>query len=153
MRASAAVLLWLAFVGSGLAQTADAPISTATNAEEGEYLVDGNGMALYMFKADTRGRGSTEPRSACRDECLGEWPPFVVDAIPIGDAKVDGSLLGTVERDDGMLQATYNGWPLYYYFEDAEPGDIKGDDIEGFGEDWYLIGPHGARPGKEADDD
>lgn len=148
-----AAIAFVALAGSAYAQTAEAPITTAINAEEGEYLVDGSGMALYTFKADTQGGGTSAPASACVDECLGEWPPLVTDAAPVGDAKVDASLLGTLTRPDGLVQVTYNGWPLYYYFEDVEPGDIKGDDIEGFGEDWYLIGPHGARPGKDRHDD
>jgi len=153
MNAQLAVIALLTLAGAAYAQTAEAPISTAINAEEGEYLVDGRGMALYTFKADTQGRGASASASACVDECLGEWPPLVTDATPVGDAKVDVSLLGTLTRPDGIVQVTYNGWPLYYYFEDVAPGDIKGDDIEGFGEDWYLIGPQGARPGKKRDDD
>ena len=62
------------------------------------------------------------------------------------DLKLDASMLGTFLREDGTTQVTYNGWPLYYYYEDGKPGDILGDDIESFGEDWYLIGPHGDRP-------
>lgn len=148
-----AAMALIALAGPAHAQTAMAPLSTAINAEEGEYLVDGGGMALYTFKADTQGRGGAAPVSACEDDCLGEWPPLLADEAPSGDAKVDASLLGTLTRPDGMMQVTYNGWPLYYYFEDVEPGDIKGDDIDGFGEDWYLIGPLGTRPGKDRDDD
>ena len=143
----------LALVVPAAAQSAAAPISTAVNAEEGEYLVDGGGLALYTFKADTRGRGSAAPVSACDGDCLGEWPPLLVEGAPVGDGKVNAALLGTLTRADGTVQATYNGWPLYYYFEDFAAGDINGDDIESFGEDWYLIGPHGARPGKDAGDD
>ena len=136
------------------AQTADAPISTMVNPEEGEYLVDGSQMALYTFKADTQGKGSSAPVSACNDTgCVGTWPPLLVSDPPVGDAKVDAVMLGTMAREDGSLQVTYNGWPLYYYFEDFAPAEINGDDIESFGEDWYLIGPHGARPGKDRDDD
>lgn len=136
------------------AQTPDAPISTSVNSEEGEYLVDGSGMSLYLFKADTQGRGDSAPVSACNDgPCIGTWPPLLAEDAPVGDGKVDAAMLGTMTRDDGTTQVTYNGWPLYYYYEDAAAGDILGDDIESFGEDWYLIGPHGNRPGKDPDDD
>ena len=135
------------------AQTAEAPISTSVNSEEGEYLVDGGGMSLYLFKADAQGRGDKQPVSACNDgPCIGTWPPLLSDSAPAGDGKVDTEMLGTMTREDGTTQVTYNGWPLYYYYEDAGPGDILGDDIESFGEDWYLIGPHGNRPGKDRDD-
>ena len=43
------------------------------------------------------------------------------------------------------FQVTYNGWPLYFFVEDIQPGDINGHDIESFGEDWYLVGPNGDR--------
>ncbi|GLQ55906.1 COG4315 family predicted lipoprotein [Devosia nitrariae] len=139
--------------GSVLAQTTDAPLTTATNAEEGEYLVDASGMALYMFKADTRGVEGTPAASACEGDCLGVWPPLIVVDEPVGDAKVRAELLGTITRPDDLLQVTYNGWPLYYYAQDLAPGDINGDDIESFGEDWYLIGPNGNRPDRDDEED
>ncbi len=152
------LLIALAGLGAllepAIAQTANAALTTANNPEEGEYLVDAAGMALYTFKADTQGIGGASAKSACNDsECVGVWPPLIVTGVPVADHKVDQSLLGTITRDDGTVQVTYNGWPLYYYFEDYALGDINGDDIESFGEDWYLIGPHGDRPGKEARDE
>jgi predicted lipoprotein with Yx(FWY)xxD motif len=135
------------------AQTAEKPLSTMLSDEEGEYLVDGSGMSLYLFKADTRGTDGKSPTSACNNAaCTGTWPPLLSEA-PAADGKLNESLLGTFQREDGATQVTFNGWPLYYYYEDARPGDILGDDIESFGEDWYLIGPHGNRPGRDADDD
>lgn len=139
----------LVLVTPAIAQTTDDPITTAVNGEEGEYLVAGTGYALYMFKADTQGTSTALAKSACEDDCLGVWPPLIVDAPPVGDAKVRPELLGTMTRSDGTLQATYNGWPLYFYAEDVETTDTKGDDIESFGEDWYLIGPNGNRPDRD----
>jgi predicted lipoprotein with Yx(FWY)xxD motif len=129
------------------AQTADAPITTRVDAEEGEYLTAGNGFSLYLFKADTQGRGEkTLPHSACRTSaCANTWPPLLQSDAPVGAEGIDASLLGLMARDDGTTQVTYNGWPLYFYYEDAAPGDITGHDIESFGEDWYLIGPDGER--------
>ncbi|HEV7277327.1 MAG TPA: hypothetical protein VGN80_13660 [Devosiaceae bacterium] len=136
------------------AQTAEAPLSTRVNPEEGQYLVDANGMSLYLFKADRQGGAGTEPLSACEETaCVGTWPPLVADGRPVGDDTIDAGLLGTMTRGDGIEQVTYNGWPLYYYFEDYEPGDINGDDIESFGEDWYLIGPNGDRARRDGRDD
>jgi predicted lipoprotein with Yx(FWY)xxD motif len=130
-----------------LAQTANAPVATRTDAEEGEYLVAGNGFALYLFKADTRGRGDTTlPRSACESTaCANTWPPLLANGTPVGAANIDPALLGLMARDDRTTQVTYNGWPLYFYYGDAAPGEIKGHDIRSFGEDWYLIGPDGER--------
>jgi predicted lipoprotein with Yx(FWY)xxD motif len=128
-----------------LAQTADSPLTLQRNAEEGSYLADGNGMALYLFKADQRGDAARAPVSACSDECLGAWPPLFTDGEVFAVAGIDADLLGTFERPDGIRQVTYNGWPLYYFAGDAKPGDITGHDLVDFGEDWYLIGPDGGR--------
>ena len=149
MREALRVMVLATLTAPAVAQTADAPITTAVNQEEGEYLVAATGHALYTFKADTQGTPSSPAKSACEDECLGVWPPLIVDEPPVGDDKVRAELLGRVVRPDGTLQATYNGWPLYFYAEDVEPTDIKGDDIESFGEDWYLIGPMGNRPDRD----
>jgi hypothetical protein len=38
------------------------------------------------------------------------------------------------------MQVTYHGHPLYYYAADAStPGKTKGEDIEQFGDGWYLV--------------
>ena len=34
--------------------------------------------------------------------------------------------LATIERDDGSKQVTYNGWPLYYFANDRQPGNTNG---------------------------
>jgi hypothetical protein len=46
--------------------------------------------------------------------------------------------------DKEFPQVTYNGWPLYIYVSDVGPeGEVAGQDIEDFGEKWYLISPSG----------
>lgn len=45
------------------------------------------------------------------------------------------------DPEDGSLQATYNGWPLYYFYLDFKPGDVKG---QGSQDAWYVISPAGA---------
>ena len=41
-------------------------------------------------------------------------------------------------RDDGTIQTTYKGWPLYLYFEDQVPGDVLG---HGLGGVWSVVAP------------
>jgi predicted lipoprotein with Yx(FWY)xxD motif len=53
---------------------------------------------------------------------------------------VDDSLLSTITRDDGTIQVTYNGWPLYLYSGDSLPGDQNGVRVES---NWVLISPSG----------
>ena len=57
---------------------------------------------------------------------------------------VDAALIGYTIRDNGSVQATYNGWPLYYFIRDEAPGDTNG---QGVGEIWYVVDPSGAGVG------
>ncbi|MCE3266579.1 MAG: lipoprotein [Solirubrobacterales bacterium] len=47
-------------------------------------------------------------------------------------------MLGTTERDDGSVQVTYNGQPLYYYAHE-EPGEVTCHDVEEFGGLWLVL--------------
>lgn len=40
---------------------------------------------------------------------------------------------------DGSKIVTYNGFPLYYYYEDKQQGDVKGFDIP----KWFVLTPEG----------
>ena len=55
------------------------------------------------------------------------------------------NLLGTTKREDGETQVTYNGHPLYYYIKDQKPGDTTGQNVEGFGAEWYAVNTNGER--------
>jgi predicted lipoprotein with Yx(FWY)xxD motif len=107
----------------------------------GPILVDGEGMSLYVFMADTQDSGT----STCGDDdgCATEWPPLTTEGDPVAGEGVDATLLGTITRDDGSLQVTYNGWPLYLFEEDAVAGDTNGQGIDEFGGLWFLVSPAG----------
>ena len=110
----------------------------------GTYLTDASGRSLYVFLADTAATTGVQRTSTCYDACAQAWPPLLSDGEPVAaDPAVRGALLGTVERRDGTRQVTYNGWPLYYYARDGNPGDTNGQDVEGFGAEWYLVSPDG----------
>src|SRR5829696_8966568 len=113
--------------------TTEATASTGTGASTimtsqsadvtGNFLVDDQGRTLYVFANDTQNSGT----SACTDsECLTEWPPVIVSGTPTAGDGADATKLGTITREDGTMQATYNGWPLYYYSGDVAPGDMNG---------------------------
>lgn len=103
------------------------------NPELGSFLVGPNGMTLYMFTNDEPGV------SNCEGDCATNWPPLLVESA---DAVVPGVNLlgevGTIERTDGTIQVTYNGWPLYYWKDDVVPGDATG---EGVGDVWFTVTP------------
>lgn len=127
--------------------TTEATASTGTGATSimtsqsadvtGNFLVDDQGRTLYVFANDTQNSGT----SACTDsECVTEWPPVIVSGTPTAGDGVDATKLGTITRDDGTMQATYNGWPLYYYSGDVAPGDMNGQGMEGV---WFLVSDMG----------
>ncbi|MFD2092708.1 COG4315 family predicted lipoprotein [Blastococcus deserti] len=127
------------------ASAPDAVLATA-DSDLGEIVVDGQGRTVYVFDRDTAGAGS----SACTGACLDNWPPVTSEeAAPAVDG-VTGDV-GTIERDDGTLQVTLDGWPLYLFAGDAEPGDTTGQGVQGV---WWVVGPDGARitgtPGAES---
>jgi predicted lipoprotein with Yx(FWY)xxD motif len=90
----------------------------------GTVLVAGsNGMTVYNFSKDTKDSG----KSACTGDCAVKWPPLTVPAggTPAAGTGVTGKL-GTITRDDGALQVSYNGLPLYFFQGDKAPGDSNG---------------------------
>lgn len=105
--------------------------------EYGEYLTDGQGRSLYLFKADN------ENESNCYDDCAEAWPPLLTAGRPETGNNVNSSLIGTITRKDNKQQVTYNNWPLYYFKNDQSAGQTKGQDVKGFGAEWYLISPDG----------
>jgi predicted lipoprotein with Yx(FWY)xxD motif len=122
-------------------------VKVETHDKYGEYLTDSQGKALYLFEADTRGKKKqgTAAVSTCYDDCAEAWPPLIAEGEPKAGDKVKAGRLGTIERKDGKQQVTYNGWPLYYFVKDQGPGDVKGQDVEGFGAEWYLVTPKGKK--------
>ena len=115
----------------------DVTISTSTSADVSEpFLVDDEGRSLYLFTNDTQNSGA----STCTGDCLAAWPAVVVTGAPAAGTGVDAAMLGTITRDDGTIQATYNGWPLYYYVDDTAAGDILG---QGMNDVWFLVSATG----------
>ena len=86
-------------------------------------LVAASGMTLYTFTQDVKDSG----KSACGTGCIDTWPALTVaaGATPAGGTGVTGKL-GTITRDDGTIQVTYNGLPLYFFKNDHAPGDANG---------------------------
>jgi predicted lipoprotein with Yx(FWY)xxD motif len=107
----------------------------------GKILTDSKGMALYLYDPDAQGE------STCYDACEDAWPVLAVedeDQAVAGEG-ADQSLVATTERTDGTYQVTYNKWPLYYFAQDAAPGDVKG---QGKGGVWWVVDATGTAVGK-----
>lgn len=122
----------------GALQPASQGVSTIQTAL-GTVLMDDRGLTLYMWDADAAGK------SVCYGRCAGVWPP----ALSIGPAVAGGgakaSLLKVAHRTDGTSMLTYNGFPLYGFFRDANPGDTNGEAVNGFGAKWWVLAPDGSK--------
>jgi predicted lipoprotein with Yx(FWY)xxD motif len=110
-----------------------ATVSLGGSAELGNFLVGANGMTLYMFTRDEAGA------SSCVDQCAANWPPLTVGEgeTPTLQPGLPGELT-TFARADGSLQVAYNGMPLYFWVNDAQPGDATG---QNFNEVWFVVQP------------
>jgi predicted lipoprotein with Yx(FWY)xxD motif len=104
-------------------------------------VINGAGFTLYRFDKDT----ANPSKSNCNDACAVTWPPVVVS--PKGKIFIDGIKkkdVGVVKRDDGSLQVTLGGWPVYRFSKDLKPGDTNG---QGVGGTWFGVTPDGQKAG------
>ena len=109
----------------------------AEDSELGRVLFDANGQVVYVFEIDG------PRRSNCTSaECVEAWPPVLTEEEPSAGAGVDAGLLGTIRRDDGGLQVTYAGRPLYFY-EHEGPGEILCHNVHLNGGLWWVVTPSG----------
>jgi predicted lipoprotein with Yx(FWY)xxD motif len=110
---------------SAPSMAAEATVVATEVGDAGTILVDGaTGLTLYIFTEDVKDSGE----SNCTDNCLVTWPALTVAAgeTPTRGPGVTGTL-GTITRaDNGELQVTYDGLPLYFFKNDAAPGDLNG---------------------------
>lgn len=112
--------------------------ATLRTSSSAHFLVDAQGHTLYVFEKDERGD------SYCNGACAAVWPPLETSSAPTASGGIDAAALGTIKRDDGDTQVTYHGRPLYYYAGDAStPGKTKGQELEQFGAEWYVVGANG----------
>jgi predicted lipoprotein with Yx(FWY)xxD motif len=100
---------------------------TSADTAKGKALVDLNGMTLYVFDRDGKGK------SNCNGQCAVNWLPLIADT----DAQAAGSF-SFIAREDGRKQWAYKGKPLYTWAKDKKPGDATGDGINNV---WHLASP------------
>ncbi|MEG6508333.1 hypothetical protein V6C03_05060 [Methyloligella sp. 2.7D] len=136
---------------SQAAFAAEDGITVVESEKFGPYIADSAGKPLYLFTSDKQGAGYATPSSVCKDDCATAWPPFMVGKSPAPGDGVKAHLVGTMNRS-GKSQATYNGWPLYYFIKDEGKDAPQGQDKHGFGGEWYLLTPDGEKV-HEGDED
>jgi predicted lipoprotein with Yx(FWY)xxD motif len=105
----------------------------------GTYLTDSSGRTLYMFASDT------STASSCIGQCLTYWPALTTTAAASDEVSggASAAMLGTISSGGASKQVTYAGHPLYYFFEDANPGDTLGQGSTNFGAKWWILAPSG----------
>jgi len=93
----------------------------------GQILTDSSGKTLYT------NNGDPSMASTCTGTCASAWPPLTIDPSMMAgmDMSSMGMMmsgpLGTITRDDGSTQVTWDGKPLYYFVRDQQPGDVNGN--------------------------
>ena len=124
-------------------------VTVAESEQYGPYLTDAEGRTLYLFvneemeSADPARmtEGVRSNAAPCADGCLQAWPPLTAEEVQTGEG-VDEELLYAAEVD-GMTMVVYNGWPLYYFAHDEEPGQINGQGVGRAPNIWYIVSPEG----------
>jgi predicted lipoprotein with Yx(FWY)xxD motif len=135
-------------LGVGAAFAAGSPILKSAHAPKlGKIVVNGKGMTVYHVSTEKNGH------IACTGNCLYYWFPVTVKskaAIVLGPG-LSKAKIGTVKRPGGALQVTYNKLPLYRYYLDRSPGQVKGQREKDPAGTWYVISTSGrvvtAKPG------
>jgi predicted lipoprotein with Yx(FWY)xxD motif len=73
------------------------------------------------------------------DACAVTWPPILVEhGSSVRLEGVDAATLDTVGRQDGTVQLTLGGWPVYRYAKDVAPADLAGHGVRGT---WFAVTP------------
>ncbi|MEW2115025.1 hypothetical protein AB0945_07500 [Streptomyces sp. NPDC005474] len=103
------------------------------------HLININQAALYRFDADT----ADPSRSNCNDACAAKWPPVTIkEGGNVYLAGVNPKEVGAIRRQDGQVQVTVSGWPLYRFSGDAGAGDLNRQGVDG---KWFAVGPTGQK--------
>jgi predicted lipoprotein with Yx(FWY)xxD motif len=124
---------------SGGSASGSGTVITTKSGSDGTYLADGSGRTVYLWVKDSSGK------SVCSGACAGAWPPVPASGTVTTSGGAQASGLGTITRDDGTKQVTYDGHPLYYFSGDSSPGQTNGQGSTGFGAKWWLVAPSGTQ--------
>ncbi len=87
---------------------------------------DLNGHTLYTLATDTPNTGVSD----CSEACIDTWPPLLASENDVNERPFT-----IVVREDGHRQWALRDKPLYFFSNDAAPGDILG---HGVGGNWFA---------------
>ena len=103
-----------------------------------KVLTTAQGFVVYWFANDTMGK------SNCNGTCATYWPPLTGTPTAASGVTLSGAL-GTIKRANGVVQATYDGHPLYLFKSDTSAGMASGNDLNASGGLWWAMTASGAR--------
>lgn len=103
----------------------------------GNVVTDAKGWILYRFDRDT----ADPSTSGCVNTCAKVWLPVLTDGVSKLKG-VDENEVGALMRDDGGIQVTIGGWPVYRYIGDLKPGKWKGQNVAGT---WFVVSKNGKK--------
>lgn len=127
--------------GMGMATTS--MLMTEEMEGMGAFVTDDKGMTLYRYEMDQ----ASPSKSMCTGDCAKTWMPVMAqDSVKAMGVKQ--SLVGSVDRSDGMKQLTLAGRPLYRYMGDAKAGEMKGQAKDS---KWYALTPAGEKAAMSSD--
>jgi len=123
-------------VGSspGSSAAGDAITIGVSQTDAGEALSGAGGLTLYLLTTDTA------TTSSCTGGCATAWRPLLGTAADVAAGDGVSGTFGTITRDDGSQQVSFDGHPLYYYSGDGAPGESTGDGVGGV---WFIVPPSG----------
>jgi predicted lipoprotein with Yx(FWY)xxD motif len=129
--------------GSPSATNPPASVAAATGIKTastsmGTVLTDSAGRTLYWFAIDT------PTTSKCSGTCAQYWPPLTGKQAAASGVSLSGTF-GTIKRAGGVLQATYDGHPLYTYAGDTAAGQVNGNGKNVSGGLWWAATPSMAK--------
>lgn len=121
----------------------NAVVGTRTATGVGTVLTDSAGKTLYFTDQEAGGK------VLCTADCVRIWIPLTVTSESVSGG-VPGKLATVKRPDNGKLQVTYDGKPLYTFQQDSGPGDAKGNSVkDSFGGtefSWHAATTGGSAP-------
>jgi predicted lipoprotein with Yx(FWY)xxD motif len=131
---------------AALASGVSAPaVVRVASTPDGPVIVDSQGRTLYDSHGDDSMlyQFNRPPTPSCYEACAEVWIPLLTDGSPKAIGAAEESLMGTIRREDGSRQVTYDGRPLYRFVEDTRPGETNGNYAVSFREEWHALEPDG----------
>jgi predicted lipoprotein with Yx(FWY)xxD motif len=105
-------------------------------------VVGPRGYPVYTFQGETTHHIICKKTANAKTDCLAFWPPVAVASGTsiTKQSGIDGKF--GAFHNDGVLQLTRNGQPLYYFTPDLESknrSQAVGDELETFGSIWHIV--------------